>query len=62
MKLTIRQLRQTIREGLAGSQPEEDYSNEIVDDKSLDGESLLVNDETKKRMRKYFKAMGLATH
>jgi len=62
MKITIKRLRQIIREGLAGSQPEEDYSNEIVDDKSLDGESLLVNDETKKKMRSYFKSMGFATH
>jgi hypothetical protein len=62
MKLTIKQLRQAIRESLEGSQPEENYSRELVDDKSLDGESLLVNDETKKKLRSYFKSMGLSTH
>lgn len=62
MKLSIRELRQVVAECIAGSQPEEMYENEIVDDPALAKTSLLVNDETKKKMRKYFKDMGLATH
>jgi hypothetical protein len=62
MKVTLKQLRQVIHEVLIGSQPDERYSNEIVDDLALAGESLLVDDETKKKMKKYFKSMGLSTH
>ena len=35
MKLSIRELRQVVAECIAGSQPEEMYENEIVDDPAL---------------------------
>lgn len=62
MKLSIKQLRHVIHEALAGSQPDENYSNELVDDNALKGKSLYVDDEIKDKIKSYFKSMGLSTH
>lgn len=68
MRLTIAELRRIIREGLSGSpvpqnlggsQPEQAYEGDLVDDPAMKKKSVYVPDDIKKPIGKYLKAMGL---
>ena len=61
MRMTIRQLREEIRKSLAGSQPEEAYSEELLNDPSFDEKSVYVPDDIKKSIKTWAKDMKLST-
>lgn len=59
-------LRSIIREELkkhtwAGSQPEESYDEELLDDEAYEASSVYVPDDIKKKINKWAKDMGLST-
>ena len=61
MKLSIRRLREVIRKSLAGSQPDETYSMELMDDPAFSEKSVYVPDDVKKKIRKWAKDMKLSS-
>lgn len=61
VKLTISQLRHIIKEAIAGSQPEENYSEELLDDPAFNKKSVYVPDDVKKKLRKWYRAMKLSS-
>jgi hypothetical protein len=61
MKLSIGQLREVIRKSLAGSQPEESYSIELMGDPAFSEKSVYVPDDIKKKIRKWAKDMKLSS-
>ncbi|NDD93422.1 hypothetical protein EBZ37_15245 [bacterium] len=54
-------LREFVRESLSGSQPDESYSEELLDDPSFHEKSMLVPDDIKGKIRKWAKDMKLST-
>ncbi len=44
-----------------GSQPEESYDKELMDDEAFDAPSVLVPDDIKKKIEKWAKDMKLST-
>lgn len=60
MRVTVAELRRIIREGLAGSQPEQAYEGDLADDPAMHKKSVLVPDDVKKPIGKWMKAMGLS--
>lgn len=44
-----------------GSQPEESYDKELMDDEAFDAPSVLVPDDIKKKIKKWAKDMKLST-
>ena len=61
MKITIGRLREEIRKSLAGSHPDESYSEELLNDPSFDEKSVYVPDDIKKSIRSWAKDMKLST-
>lgn len=61
MKITLGQLRETIRRALAGSHPEEAYNEELLNDPSFNEKSVYVPDDIKKSIRSWAKDMKLST-
>lgn len=61
MKMTIGQLRETIRKSLGGSQPDEMYDKELIDDPSFAEDSVYVPNWAKKKIRTWMKDMKLST-
>ena len=61
MKITIRQLREAIRRSLAGSQPDETYTEELLDDPGFKEKSVYVRDDAKKKIKAWAKDMKLST-
>jgi len=61
MKITLQQLRELIREVIAGSHPEEAYSEELLDDPAFKEKSVLVRDTAKKKIKSWAKDMKLST-
>lgn len=61
MKITIRELRELIRETMAGSQPEESYSEELLDDPGFKSKSVYIRDDAKKKIKAWAKDMKLST-
>lgn len=61
MKITLHQLRELIREVIAGSHPEEAYSEELLDDPAFKEKSVLVRDAAKKKIKSWAKDMKLST-
>ena len=59
MKDSSRLLRAFIRESLAGSSPEEDYSIFLLDDPTFKEKSMLVPDDVKDAIKKWAKDMKL---
>lgn len=59
MRLTVAELRRIIREGLAGSHPEQAYEGDLADDPAMKKKSVLVPDDIKRPIGKWMKAMGL---
>lgn len=45
-----------------GSQPDESYDKELLDDEAFDAPSVLVPDDIKKKIKKWAKDMGLSTN
>jgi hypothetical protein len=64
MKLRLGDLRRVICEVAAdcwgGSRPEETYDEELEEDDAYKKKSVLVPDDVKHSINKYFKAMGLS--
>jgi hypothetical protein len=73
MKIQLGKLREFIREairqtknkkyyfGHAGSQPEESYSAELLDDPGYEKKSVYVPDDIKKKINAWAQDMGLST-
>jgi hypothetical protein len=61
MRITIGQLRRLIRESLGGSQPEESYSIELLDDPHWNTPSVYVADDIKEKIKKWAIDMKLYT-
>lgn len=61
MRLTVSELRSLIREILGGSQPEESYSEELLDDPGFKKKSVLVRDDAKKKIKAWAKDMKLSS-
>lgn len=61
MKITLGQLRRIIREVVGGSQPDETYSEELLDDPGFKEKSVLVRDDAKKKIRAWAKDMKLSS-
>lgn len=64
MKLTFSELKTLIREATgdcwAGSRPDEMYEQELMDDPAMKKRSVMVPDDIKDKIGRYFKAMGLS--
>lgn len=58
--MTVAELREIIREGLAGSDPNEAYDHDLADDSSMNKKSVYVPDDVKKPIKKWLTAMGLS--
>jgi len=61
MKITIGQLREAIRRSLAGSQPDETYTEELLDDPGFKEKSIYVRDDAKEKIKAWAKDMKLST-
>jgi hypothetical protein len=61
MKLSIKQLRNIIKEVIGGSQPDEAYGEELLDDPGFKEKSVLVRDDAKKKIKAWAKDMKLST-
>jgi hypothetical protein len=61
MKITIGQLREVIKRSLAGSQPDETYSEELIDDPAFQEKSVYVPDWAKKKIKSWARDMKLST-
>jgi hypothetical protein len=61
MKITLGLLREFIRETLAGSQPEEAYTEELLDDPGFKVKSVYIRDDAKKKIKAWAKDMKLST-
>jgi hypothetical protein len=61
MKITIGQLREVIKKSLAGSQPDEAYSEELLDDPVFQEKSVYVPDWAKKKIKSWARDMKLST-
>lgn len=61
MKMTIGQLRESIRRVLSGSHPDESYDKELMDDPAFDADSVYVPNWAKKKIRKWMKDMKMST-
>lgn len=61
MKITIGQLREVIKKSLAGSQPDETYSEELLDDPAFQEKSVYVPDWAKKKIKSWARDMKLST-
>ena len=62
MKITIRRLRQIIRESIkGGSHPDESYDKELMDDPAFEKDSVYVPNWAKKKIRKWAKDMKLSS-
>jgi hypothetical protein len=59
--ITIRQLREIVRESLAGSHPEESYDKELMDDPAFNDDSVYVPNWAKKKIKSWAKDMKLST-
>jgi hypothetical protein len=61
MKIRLGDLRSLIREGLAGSQPEERYDMELLDDPKWSEDSVYVPRDIKKKIKKWMKDMKMSS-
>jgi len=66
MKIRVDKLRQLIQEVIkkhhfGGSQPEESYDKELLDDAAFEEPSVYVPNDIKVKIRKWAKDMGLST-
>lgn len=61
MKITIGQLREVIKKSLAGSQPDETYSEELLNDPAFEEKSVYVPDWAKKKIKSWARDMKLST-
>ena len=56
---TLRKLIKEFVEAYAGSQPDESYNKELLDDEAYEAGSVYVPDDIKKKINKWAKDMGL---
>lgn len=61
MRMTVGQLREIVRRVIAGSQPSEAYSMELMDDPAFSEKSLYVGNDVKEKIRIWAKAMKLSS-
>jgi len=59
MKMTLAELRRRIRRELSGSQPDETYTQHLLDDPAFAEKSVYVPDDIKTSIKKWAKAMKL---
>jgi hypothetical protein len=59
MKITIGELRRIIKETIAGSLPDETYDDYLLDDPFFNKQSVLVRDDTKKKIKTWATDMKL---
>lgn len=60
MKMTVGQIRVMIRKSLSGSQPEESYVKELMDDPAFNKKSVYVPNSSKKKIKSWAKDMKLS--
>lgn len=60
LKMTIRELRETIRKALRGSNPEESYSAALLDDPAVKEKSVYVPDDVKDKIESWADDMKLS--
>ena len=58
MKISLGRLREVIRKSIAGSQPDETYESDLIDDPAFKEKSVLVPDDIKKSIRRWSKKMN----
>lgn len=61
MKLTIRELKKIIKCSIGGSEPNEAFDKDLVDDPAFDKESLHVSQKRKKKIKTFLNDMGLTS-
>lgn len=61
MKLTIKELREIIRHTIAGSDPNEAYSHNLLDDRGFQSPSVYVPDDIKQKIKKWADDMMLSS-
>lgn len=61
MKLFAKKLRHIIREVIVGSQPDETYSEELLDDQGFKEKCVLTRVDAKKKIKAWAKDMKLST-
>jgi hypothetical protein len=61
MRMTIGQLRETVRKVFGGSQPDETYTMELMDDPAFEEDSVYVPNWAKKKIRAWAKDMKLSS-
>jgi len=59
VKITIGELRRIIKETIAGSLPDETYDDYLLDDPFFNKQSVLVRDDTKKKIKTWATDMKL---
>lgn len=59
MRMTVGALREVIRRELAGSQPDETYTQHLLDDPAFKEKSMLVGDDIKEKILAWAKSMKL---
>lgn len=60
MKITVGQIREIVRKSLAGSDPNEAYSEDLLDDEAFAKKSMYVPDDVKDKIKKWAKSMKLS--
>ena len=60
MKITVGQIREIVRKSLAGSDPNEAYSEDLLDDEAFTKKSMYVPDDVKDKIKKWAKSMKLS--
>lgn len=61
MRLTIGELKEIIKKSIAGSQQDEAFDKDLVDDPAMDKESVHVSKERKKKIAKFLNDIGLTS-
>ena len=59
--MTIGQIREIVRKSIAGSDPNEAYTEELLDDEAFAQKSMYVPDDVKDKIKKWAKSMKLST-
>jgi len=60
MRVSLSELRSIIREVLGGSNPNEAYDKDLMDDPAIAKRSQYVPGDVKGKIRRYLKSMGLS--
>lgn len=61
MKMTVGELREVMRSAMGGSDPNEAYSADSIDDPLFNKDSKYVSRKRKKHIKKFLRDLGLAS-